>query len=162
MKGTAEHVLLQLDAVSLVTVTETYLQDVLAYAAQHDESFMRDSEQTATYKQVLAAVSIEELRENLRRDWAKKFVNKGGPRRWKQRLEGMGARGFVDGIEDVMELHWGVRHVVVHNAGNATPDFVQRHPTFGAVVGEQISVTRSISDAWCLFRTIMITDSDLS
>ena len=40
----------------------------------------------------------------------------------------------------IWKLSWGVRHVIVHSGGVATPDFVRRHPDFGAKVGDSILI----------------------
>ena len=37
----------------------------------------------------------------------------------------------------------GIRHVVVHNAGVVTTDFVKRHPSAAGVVGERLKGTLS-------------------
>ncbi len=47
-----------------------------------------------------------------------------------------------------MELHWGVRHVVVHNASKATAESVRRHPAFGAVADQPLQVERPMLSKW--------------
>src|SRR5271170_8138103 len=47
--------------VMLVTFTEAYLQDVLAYVATMDNSLMSESQQSAKYAEVLQADSVETL-----------------------------------------------------------------------------------------------------
>src|SRR5712691_7056860 len=91
---TAEEVLVEWQAVMLVTVAEAYLQDALVFAAERNPSLMKDSEQAAKYDEVMVASSLDEVAAELRSRWARNFLEDGGPRRWKERLERMGARGF--------------------------------------------------------------------
>jgi hypothetical protein len=130
--------------VMLVTFAEAYLQDVLAYLAASDSSLMSKSEQSAIYADVLLAKSIEELAASLRERWARGIINDGGPRKWSKtlpRIIGFSPDKYPDDLINKMELLWGVRHVVVHAAGFATRDFVQRHPDFGVSVRERIKLT---------------------
>ena len=145
---TALEVLLEWEAVMLVTVTEAYVQDVLAFAAERDAALMKDSDQTAAYHEVSQAQSVTDLATELRRRWARNFLEDGGPRRWAERFERMGARGFKPDVGETMELHWGVRHVVVHNASKATAEFVRRHPGFGAVADQPLQVERPMLSKW--------------
>jgi hypothetical protein len=126
--------------VILVTIVEAYLKDVNIFAAKVDPAIMESSEQSVTYAEVVRSQSIEELTEEMQSRWARKFVDDGGPNRWIDKLTRMGARDYDSQAASEMETLWGVRHVIVHSAGVATPDFVRRHPDFGAKVGESIVI----------------------
>ena len=81
-----------------VTIVETYLKDVLIYAASMDTSIMESSEQSApsaSYAEVMRAGSVEGLTKELRSQWARNFVDRGGPTRWIERLAKMIALGIV-------------------------------------------------------------------
>jgi hypothetical protein len=137
--------------VMLVTFTEAYLQEMLAYVAAIDDSLMSKSEQSAKYADVLQAQSIAELANDLRRRWAKGIVDDGGPRKWVKKLPQIlqfPAEKYPSDLAENMEVLWGVRHVVVHAAAFATPDFVRRHPQFGVSVGERIRVTSDQAGRW--------------
>ena len=127
-------------AVMLVTLTEAYLQDVLSYYASIDQKFMNDSEQKATYQEIVSAESTETLAQELRERWARNFIDKGGPKLWIEKLYRMGARGYADDLADQMELLWGIRHVVVHRAGKVSNDFVRRHSELGYSRGDEIKL----------------------
>src|SRR5207247_11316116 len=114
--------------VMLVTCVEAYLQDVLSAAARADPDLMSKSQQLAPYADIIAATSLDELANELRARWARGWLADGGPTRWISRFERMGARGYPDDLAARLERIWGIRHVVVHSAGVATPDSVQRHP----------------------------------
>jgi hypothetical protein len=120
--------------VLLVNTVESYLEDVLIYAAKVDPTIMESTRPrpTVPYAEVLSAQSLEELKDRLKeifsRRWAKNFVNDGGPDTWIKKLTKMGARGYRPETAKEMETLWGVRHLIIHARGIATPDFVGRPP----------------------------------
>ncbi len=126
--------------VLIVTIVETYLLDVLVYAASTDPSLMKKSEMSASYSEMTNASSLEGLLQGLRYKWARKFINEGGPKYWIYTLTKMGARGYSSELTEEMETLWGIRHLIVHSAGISTPDFVRRHPDCGVAVSEKIQV----------------------
>lgn len=132
--------LLEWQVVMLVTFTETYLQDALASAAAVDPSLMLQPP-TASYDDVVSASSLDSLAKNLQRRWAARhFVDTGGPTKWIDRLHQMGARTLNRSLASDMEELWGLRHVVVHSAGVATPEFTRLYPGFGARIGDRIHI----------------------
>jgi hypothetical protein len=131
---------LQWYAVMLVTFTETYLQDVLAFSATQDDSIMKRSEQKADYEEVKNAKSVANLAEKLRMNWARNFLESGGPSHWIKRLKKMGARGYNESLPKKMEQLWGIRHMIVHRTGKASSDFVTRHPELEYEKGEKIII----------------------
>ena len=134
------HTITLWQVVMLVTCVEAYLQDVLAAAASADPELMSKSEQTALYADVIGATSLETLANDLRARWARGWVNDGGPNRWIERLDKMGARGYPNDLGRRLERFWGIRHVVVHAAGVATADFVKRHPGVVKAAGNRVRV----------------------
>lgn len=122
-----------------VITAEAYLTDVLAYLAEHDPTIMAKSEQRASYQEIVEADSTADLAADLRRRWARNFVDDGGPSRWIERLSKMGAK-YNDALAPTMEECWGIRHVIVHAAGHATHDFVRRHPNFDVKLGDRVTL----------------------
>jgi hypothetical protein len=146
-----------------VTIVETYLKEVLIYAASMDTSIMESSEQpapSASHAEVMRAGSVEGLTKELRSQWARNFVDRGGPTRWIERLAKMGAREYRPETAKEMETLWGVRHVIIHSAGVVTPDFVRLHPDFGAKVGEKILIRSNQLIAWfkIVYHFVDVTD----
>jgi hypothetical protein len=126
--------------VMLVTCAEAYLQDVLEAAAALDVDLMNESEQAAKYEDVISAPSLGALALELRRRWARRWLEGGGPTSWITRLTKMGARGYPPDLAKRLELIWGIRHNVVHSAGIATSDLVKRHPAAAKAVGDRIQI----------------------
>jgi hypothetical protein len=126
--------------VMLVTCVEAYLQDVLAAAAAVDPQLMHNSEQHARYPDVIDATSLDALAAVMRTRWARNWLNPGGPTRWIGQLTKMGVSGYPSNLGPRLELFWGIRHLAVHSAGVATPDFVKRHPLVVKAVGDRVKV----------------------
>lgn len=126
--------------VMLVTCVEAYMQDVLIAAASVDPELMSKSEQRALYTDIVSAASLEALLNDMRGRWARAWLSGRGPTRWISDLEKMGARGYPDDLALRLERIWGIRHVVVHAAGFATADFVNRHPGLVAGAGDRVPV----------------------
>ena len=151
--------------VLLVTTVEAYLKDVLIYAASLDPAIMESSEQpppSASYAEVMRAGSFGALTQELRSEWARNFVDKGkgGPTRWIERLHKMGARGYRPETAKEMETLWGVRHLIVHSRGVATPDFVRLHPEIGVKVDENLLIRPNQIIAWIklVYHFVEVTD----
>jgi hypothetical protein len=134
--------------VLMVTIVEVYLKDVLIYAAEVDATLMKHSGQAASYKQLLNTGSLEEVLVELRGNWAKDFLDNGGPTSLIKRLTAMGARGYRPSTSKLMEALWGVRHLMVHSAGIVTPEFVRRHSHFQKKVGDHFVVTNRHLTEW--------------
>jgi hypothetical protein len=150
----------ELMPVLIVTIVEAYLKDVLIYAAGIDDTLMARAEQTASYKHIAKAGSLQELLDELRGQWARKFVDNGGPTEWMRRLDAMGARGYSPNTPITMEGLWGVRHLVVHSAGIVTPEFVRRHPHFQKKIGDRFIVSSSYFKQWfaAIYDFVQVTD----
>jgi hypothetical protein len=134
--------------VMMVTATEAYLTDVLALCAETDPRLMNQSEQRASYSDILEAIDTVELAAEMRRRWARNWVDDGGPKRWLDRLTRMGARGFSDDLVVMLEKVWGIRHMVIHNGGRATRDFVKRHPELGVSAGDRIHIDQVLFEKY--------------
>jgi len=123
-----------------VTLVESYLLEVLVWAAQYQPDLMKKSEQSVRYEEALAVDSIEDLRMKMRYKWARSFLDGGGPRKWMERLAKMGARGFDDKLADSLEETWGMRHAIVHRAGVVSSEMVRRHPRFESKLGKPLDL----------------------
>ena len=147
--------------VLLVTTVEAYLKDVRIFEAKINPAIMESSDQSVTYGEVVRSLSINDLAEELQSRWARNFVDDGGPTRWIDKLTRLGARGFDSEISKKMETLWGLRHVIVHSAGIATPEFVRRHPEFGASIGKNIVVRLDQILEWIkvIYDFVDVTDS---
>jgi len=130
--------------VILVTCVEAYLQDVLTDAARLDSSLMKNAQQSALYLQIVRAASLDELELDVRTAWARHWLeNRRGPAKWVKSLTHMGARGYPKNLEERMERLWGVRHLIVHRAGRADRQFMDRHPEVVKSIGDMVPISNA-------------------
>ncbi len=113
-------------------------------AASLDVELMNKSEQVARYEEVISATSLDELAWELRRRWARRWLE-GGPTGWISRLQKMGARGYPEDLSSQLELMWGIRHNIVHSAGCATAELLKLHPEVAKGLGTAYKKGRGIA-----------------
>jgi hypothetical protein len=80
-------------SVMLVVFLEAYLEDGLVELAIRVPTLMKDMPAPEASR-VFEVETLDELRDELRRQWAQLKVH-GGPDKWEKMLVGMGARGYV-------------------------------------------------------------------
>ena len=89
-----QQVIYEWTSVMLVTFIEAYLEEGLMLIATKNSGVMKEAD-PLNYDTVLAADSIEDLKNEIRRRWANKTV-RGGPKNWFIRLGRMGAKGYTE------------------------------------------------------------------
>jgi hypothetical protein len=146
--------------VLFVAIVEAYLKDVIIFATGLDATIMERTGQTKTYQEVVNAKSLEELILEFRTEWARSFVDNGGPTTWIETLERWGARGYRPETVSQMETLWGVRHLIVHSAGVVNAEFVRRRPELKAEVGKRFIVNGAQIKQWAaaMYDFVDITD----
>jgi hypothetical protein len=102
-------------SVMLVTFSEAYLEDGLIGLSAKNPNLLKDAPPIPPNR-MLEAESLDELRHEIRQQWAHQKVE-GGPRKFVRRLKDMGARSYDD--KDVYRLEhlWHTRNLVVHSRG---------------------------------------------
>jgi hypothetical protein len=119
------------------TFAEAFLQDVLVEGMTANPRLLASADLTIAYDAIVDAASLDALRADIYAKRARTFIDDGGPTRWSSRL----SRICVSGLpkdQPLLEEAWGVRHMVVHRASIASPDFVRRHPRVKAKPGEPL------------------------
>ena len=133
-----------LQLVLVVTIIETYLQDVLAECAAKRPSLMKGNQpsfpKVLAFDDVSEIDTVEDVRLEFCTRWSRGFISDGGPQRWIDRLARLGGKDLLDLDGQTLEELWGVRHVVVHAAGIVTRDFARRHSRLGVGIGSRIEV----------------------
>ncbi len=105
----------------LVTGVEAYLVESLVLIAREDPSLPTKDTQQVAHNRILRANTIEELRDELRRDWAKSVLS-GPPAGWIKRLKALGAPIPSQTREKFGHL-WATRNLICcTNRGRADPD----------------------------------------
>ena len=95
-----------------------------------------------------------------RSKWARTFIESGGPARWINDLEAMGARGYRSDTAERMETLWDVRHLVIHSAAIVNAEFIRHHPDLKAQLGKRFIVNNAQLRQWLetMFDFVEVTD----
>jgi hypothetical protein len=112
--------------VMIITFVEAYLEDFLVMIVQLKPSFC-SSEATLSLEDLSEKCTVESLRDKIYRRWAKGVLRPGGQKKWIQRLENFGARGYRANLGEDMEKIWERRQIIVHEWQNVRHGFMQRH-----------------------------------
>lgn len=134
--------------VVLVTGVETYLTQNLVAIARRDPKLPNKDMQPIGYSQIVDARTIEELHEELRREWARKFLAR-PPEQWLRKLAGIGLECPTDARQSILHL-WDTRNLVVHARGVADSAYVGRYSgTMKNIkVGERVPTTPPLILRW--------------
>jgi hypothetical protein len=122
-----------------VAAVEVYLKDALATFALFNPDVLRGRSvrQEWSYEQVAFSSHYDRTLHDFCARWARNVVDGGGPKKWVERLEGMGASGFNSSDTELMRVMWALRNLHVHHGGNLTPEFIDQHRAFVTEHGEK-------------------------
>jgi hypothetical protein len=134
-------------AVMLITFLEAFLEDGLVELAKKNPRLLRRIG-PFDLKRVFEIESIEELRVEIRRQWAREVLRPDGPQTWSNLFVRLGATAFTKisrlGVQDL----WDTRNLVVHAQGIASAAYVKKYPSSKLKVGAHISVSSSKFSVW--------------
>jgi hypothetical protein len=112
-------------SVMLVAFTEAYLEDgLIGLAVVNPQLLMNDAPST-DYARIFEVQSLDELREEMRRQWALQKLQ-GGPSKFVRRLKDMGARGYDDREIFRVQHLWDTRNLIVHSRGIVDRNYVAK------------------------------------
>jgi hypothetical protein len=134
-------------SVMLVTLLEGYLEDGLISLVSKNPKLMKDAPPIDHYR-ALEVASIEELRDEVRRQWAQDCLRPGGPATWLKRLKSMGARGYNEEATFKVQHLWDTRNLIVHSRGVASVAYARRYANLGAQKGARIKVDINQFQYW--------------
>lgn len=133
-------------SVMLVAFIETYLEESLTLIAKKDPALMKNMDPMPPDK-ILNTDSIEELKDDLRQQWANKTL-KGGPKQWLKRLQAMGSPPYTKDCSFRMEHLWDTRNLVVHARGIADRHYAITYKTPQIKAGNRIVISGAILTWW--------------
>jgi hypothetical protein len=124
--------------VMLVTFIETYLEDGLIGLSAINPKLMKNAP-PIYYQTILETESLDELHQEVRRQWARQMVE-GGPPKFVRRLKDMGARDYDEkGIFRIEHL-WDTRNLIVHSRGVADVAYVKKYKYKSLQAGTRLTV----------------------
>jgi hypothetical protein len=134
-------------SVMLVTFLEAYMEEGLISLAEKNPGLLKDAPPIAPAR-ALEVNSLEELRDELRQQWAHGKLRPGGPETWVKRLTGMGARGYDKKACDEVQHLWDTRNLIVHSRGVASVAYVRKYASTGVKPGTQVNVSNNRFSGW--------------
>ena len=134
-------------AVMLVTFLEGYLEDVLIEMARKNPQLVK--EVAIDTQSVFQIASIEELRDEVRRQWAHNELRPDGPRRWYRAIKDKGAKPLDQSIIHEMQHLWDTRNLIVHGKGIIDAPYATKYSDRrGVQRGQQVGAGSAAVKVW--------------
>jgi hypothetical protein len=134
-------------AVMLVSFLETFFEDGLVEIAKRNPKVVKDVEVPTS--RILEAEAIEELRTEIRLQWAHDALRPGGPQAWYKKLRNMGANPLADETIIAVTQHlWETRNLIVHSRCVASAAYARAYAKFGAEAGAEVKVNLATFGMW--------------
>lgn len=132
--------------VMLVTFTEAYLEEGLSELARRNPQLLKDVT-GLDYSRIWQVDSVDELRTELRQQWANREI-KGGPEKWVKLLKSLGVKSYNKNCVFYMRNLWDVRNLIVHSQGKVSPYYARQYPRPALKVGTRILVNENWLGKW--------------
>jgi hypothetical protein len=128
----------------LMTIVLTYLEDGLVLIATKNPRLLEQAE-AVNIERILQAPSIDDLRAEVRTQWADKAL-RGGPKSWLSLLRRLGAKECTRDCASRLQHLWDTRNLIVHGRGIATAAHVAKYPKVAH--GARIHVSTGVLAWW--------------
>ncbi|MBR0800307.1 hypothetical protein JQ615_33560 [Bradyrhizobium jicamae] len=132
--------------VMLVSYLEAYFEDIFIDLATRAPGIIKSPEVDA--KRLMEVGSIEELRSEVFRTWAKAQVRSGGPKNWCRRMREMGARSLDQAAIDAVQELYDVRNLIVHDRAMVSHAHARAYAQSGAVAGAKVTIAGKRLTDW--------------
>lgn len=134
-------------AVMLVTFLERYLEDVLIEMARKNPQLVKGV--AIDTQSVFQIASIEELRDEVRRQWAHNELRPDGPRKWYKAIRDKGAKPLDQSIIHEMQHLWDTRNLIVHGKGIIDAPYATKYSNRrGVQRGQQVGAGSAAVKVW--------------
>jgi hypothetical protein len=133
-------------AVMLVTYFESYLEDILIEIAKRNPLLIKNVD--LDVRNVFEAGSIDELRDDVRRQWAHNALRPDGPKQWYRALKDRGAPEFDEAAMRELQHMWDTRNLIVHGKCLVDAVYARKYADKGAKRGERVKVTSHLIKQW--------------
>jgi hypothetical protein len=132
--------------VMVVAFVEAYLEEGLVLIATKNQTLLASGD-TLSYQRVFEVNSLDDLKIELREQWAKKTL-RGGPEKWLDRLKNMGARGYTKDCSFRIQHLWDTRNLIVHAQGIASAAYLKKQGKASLKPGDRVRVDETIIAWW--------------
>ena len=133
--------------VMLVTFLEAYLEEGLIDLVTRNSGLLEKAP-VVHPSRVFEIDTLEELRSEIRRDWAQSRLRPGGPETWIKLFKSLGVKTFDDGACDGVQHLWNTRNVIVHGRGIASAAYVRKYRFMNVKSGIKIKINSALFSGW--------------
>jgi hypothetical protein len=130
---------LRMMSVMLVSFLEAYLEDGLVEIALKNPKVIKTPE--IEPNRLLEIDSIDQLRTEIRLNWAQGLLRPGGPVTWAKRLRTLGAPELQQTTLSKIQHLWDTRNLITHSRSIANNAYARKYKTSGYTEGDEVKVT---------------------
>jgi len=133
-------------SVMLVTFVEAYMEENLELIARKNPTLLKNAD-PVSLDVIFESDSLEDLKAELRQQWAKRTL-RGGPEKWLKRIQEMGARGYEKDCCLRMQHLWDTRNLIVHAQGVINKGYHKKYSNQKLKVGDRVHVAGNLFSWW--------------
>ena len=122
----------------LISFVEGFLEDILVEMALKNPKILKGD--GVPVRVIVTAISLEELKCEVRRNWAHDALRPNGPERWHRTLLDLGAPKIDKKVIEEMQYLWDTRNLIVHSRCIADKAYSRNHDSRGAKLGVEVKV----------------------
>jgi hypothetical protein len=134
--------------VMLVSFLEAYLEDGLIEIAVKNPKVIENP--AIEPNRLLEIESIDQLRAEIRLNWAQASLRPGGPVTWVKRLRVLGAAEIKGTTLSKMQHLWDTRNLIIHSRSIASNAYARTHTALGFVAGKEVVVASPLFEGWLI------------
>jgi hypothetical protein len=119
---------LRMMSVMLVSFLEAYLEDGLVEIASKNPKVIKTPE--IEPNRLMEVESIDQLRIEIRLNWAQGSLRPGGPVKWRKQLRALGAPELKQTTLNKMQHLWDTRNLIIHSRSIASNAYAKTYQDF--------------------------------
>jgi hypothetical protein len=137
---------LRMMSVMLVSFLEAYLEDGLVEIASKNPKVIKTP--VIEPNRLMEVESIDQLRTEIRLNWAQGSLRPGGPVKWRKQLRALGAPELKQTTLNKMQHLWDTRNLIIHSRSIASNAYAKTYKTLGFAAGQAVNVTHPLFQEW--------------
>jgi hypothetical protein len=132
--------------VMLVSFMEIYLEDGLVEVGKKNPILVKGN--PVGTNMIFEANSIDELKADIRRNWAHNELRPDGPKRWYRAVSDLGARPLDEKVVNALQHMWDTRNLIVHARCIADAAYAKKYAHLGAKRDQTVKVNLHTFGSW--------------
>jgi hypothetical protein len=124
--------------VMLISFLEGFMEDILVEIALKNPKIVKGDE--VPVRAIVTANSLEELKRDVRRNWAHDALRPNGPEKWRRTLSDLGAPTIDQKAIAETQYLWDTRNLIVHSRCIADKTYAIKYANRGAKFGVEVNV----------------------